>query len=872
MTATSATEPAGGAPSGGQATLARALPAAGATLSRDEILDRFVAWVSSSAGLELYPAQEEALLALLEDQHVVLATPTGSGKSLVATFLHFKAMAEGKRSVYTCPIKALVNEKFFALCKVFGAENVGMMTGDAAINRDAPILCCTAEVLANLALREAKSSADVVVMDEFHYYGDKERGLAWQVPLLLLRDAIFLLMSATLGDVGAIAEGLTALTGKPVAQVRSATRPVPLEFEYRETPLHETIEDLVAAQRAPVYLVNFTQRAAAEQAQNLMSANFSSREEKDRIRDALEGVRFDTPFGKDMQRFLRHGIGLHHAGLLPRYRLLVEKLAQGGLLKVVSGTDTLGMGVNIPIRTVLFTQLCKFDGEKTAILSARDFHQIAGRAGRKGFDDRGFVVAQAPEHVIENKRLEAKAAAGKKVVKKQPPQKGYVPWDKSTFERLQTKEPEPLVSRFEISFGLLLNLLQSQTSQRGGGYGRLVEMIGRAHETPYARSKLRRTAAERFRTLRRAGLLELKGVEGYAGRYVRPAAGLQKEFSLHQTLALWLLDTAPQVPAERETYALDLLSLCEAILENPEAVLWKQLDVAKGKAIAEMKAKGMEYDERMAELEKVEYPKPLADFIYATFNAFETLHPWVAAENIRPKSVAREMVERYMTFNEYVSEYGLERSEGVLLRYLSDAYKAMAQTVPESYRDERVDDVIAFLRATVRGADASLLDEWEHLRDPAYRDARGPSTPVSAAMQPSTYAQGERPPAQPDGDPRAFAARVRNELHRLLVAVAGKRWDAAAAALFQPGGAWPPARLEQELAPYFAEHPSIDTRPNARLPHNTILEKTGPRTYAAQQRIVDPEGEVDWAIHCAIDLAQPRPEGAPLLELVRIGI
>src|SRR5512138_3614580 len=434
------------APSLGEAPLAALLPPAGETLAPDAILDRFVSW-AAGAGLTLYPHQEEAILQLLDGAHLVLATPTGSGKSLVATFLHFQAMAAGQRSFYTCPIKALVNEKFFDLCRLFGPDNVGMMTGDAAVNREAPIVCCTAEILMNVAVREADPKVDAVVMDEFHYYGDKERGVAWQVPLLLLEQTRFLLMSATLGDTRAIEASLHEVTRREVVAVRNATRPVPLEFEYRETPLHETIEDLVAAGKAPIYLVNFTQRAAAEQAQNLMSANFSSKEEKARIADALKDVRFESPYGKDFQRFLQHGVGLHHAGLLPKYRLLVEKLAQSGLLKVVSGTDTLGVGVNIPIRTVLFTQLCKFDGEKTAILSVRDFLQIAGRAGRKGFDDRGSVVVQAPEHVIENLRLDAKAggdpAKKRKIVRKKPPEKGYVHWDRSTFDRLTTASPEP---------------------------------------------------------------------------------------------------------------------------------------------------------------------------------------------------------------------------------------------------------------------------------------------------------------------------------------------------------------------------------------------------------------------------------------------
>jgi hypothetical protein len=249
--------------------------------------------------------------------------------------------------------------------------------------------------------------------------------------------------------------------------------------------------------------------------------------------------------------------------------------------------------------------------------------------------------------------------------------------------------------------------------------------------------------------------------------------------------------------------------------------------------------------------------------VYSTFNEFAALHPWVGAENIRPKSVAREMVERYMTFNDYVGEYGLQRAEGVLLRYLSETYKALVQTVPESYRDERVDDVIVFLRATVRGVDASLLDEWERMRDPDYRIASSDQRAALAALPPR--------PTRPDDDPRAFAARVRNELHRLLVALAGRRFEEAAAALVQADGAWTPERIEAEVAPYFAEHPTIDTRPAARLPHNTFIEKTGPATYAARQRIVDPEGEVDWVIECAIALDAERTDEGPFIELVRIG-
>ena len=847
------------------APLAALLPAPGAPpLDDAAVLDRFVSWTSAS-GLTLYPAQEEAILELLEGRHVVLATPTGSGKSMVANFLHFQCMARGERSFYTCPIKALVNEKFFDLCRLFGPENVGMMTGDGAVNRDAPIICCTAEILMNVALREANPRVDAVVMDEFHYYGDRDRGVAWQVPLLLLEKARFLLMSATLGDVTIVADGLLALTGRKMAEVRSDDRPVPLDFIWQETPLHETIEELVSAGRAPVYLVNFTQRAAAEQAQNLMSAKFSSREEKERIKQALEGFRFDTPFGKDLGRYLRHGVGLHHAGLLPKYRLLVEKLAQQGMLKVVSGTDTLGMGVNIPIRTVLFSQLCKFDGEKTAILAARDFRQISGRAGRKGFDDRGYVVAQAPEHVIENKRIAEKQAAGKKVEKKKPPQKGFVPWDRLTFDRLQAKAPEPLESRFEVTFGLLLNLLQGETGRRGGGYGRLVELVGRSHGNDYTRARHRRIGAQRFRTLRSAGLIELHGVEGYRGRHVRPARGLQHDFSLFHTLSLYLLDSLPRIDPQRETYALDVLTQVESILEDPDVVLWKQLDRARGEAVARMKAEGKEYDERMAELEHVEYPKPNAEFVYATFNAFAAIHPWVGKENIRPKSVAREMVERAMSFNDYVREYELQRSEGVLLRYLSEAYKTLVQSVPEAYRDETMEDVLAFLRTTVRGVDSSLLDEWERMRS-------GQAAPLpAAAAGPGSAPAAPAFALDPATNPRGFTSRVRADLHRLLGALSRRSYEEAATLDCQiPGAEWTPRRLEEAMAPYWAEHSRIDVTPRARRPDNTFLSETSPRHWTATQRIADEAGEVDWMLECAVDLDPPPDPDGPLVALVRI--
>jgi superfamily II RNA helicase len=826
----------------------------------DAILERFLEFVAER-GLELYPAQEEALLEIVAGKNVILSTPTGSGKSLVAAALHFAAMARGKRSVYTAPIKALVNEKFFALCRDFGPENVGMLTGDAAVNRGAPILCCTAEILANVALREgAAADVDAVVMDEFHYYADRDRGVAWQVPLLSLPQASFLLMSATLGPVDFFEKALTSLNGRPTAVVRSTHRPVPLDFEYRETPLHETVANLVQHGRAPIYVVAFTQRSAAEEAQNLMSTDFCTKEEKRAIADALVGVKFTSPYGKEVQRFVRHGIGLHHAGLLPKYRLLVEKLAQKGLLKVICGTDTLGVGVNIPIRTVLFTKLCKFDGEKTAILAVRDFQQISGRAGRKGFDDRGTVVVQAPEHVIENLRLEAKAggdpAKKKKIVRKKPPEKGYVHWDKATFERLTTALPEPLVSRFAVSHGMLLNVL----SRPSGGCGAMKHLIKASHDTKHQKKQHVRTAFAMFKSLLGAGIVYETFDDETGARRYKIDAELQEDFSLNHALSLYLVDTIEKLRRdENPEYAVDLLSIVEAILENPSLLLERQLDKLKTEKLAELKAAGVEYEERVAALEKMDYPKPNAEFIYATFNEFAKVHPWVGQENIRPKGVAREMYESYAAFGELVREYGLERAEGLLLRYLSDVYKTLVQSVPEVDRTDDVDEMIAYFRGLVRGVDSSLIDEWESMRGGRGRAEREEAEP-----------EREVAPADVTTDTKAFTVLVRNEVFRLLRALSQRDFAGAAEIVAEGGEPWTADAIEAALAPFWEEHSAIRTDPKARVPGNTRVE-AGEARWTVQQIVLDPEGHDDWVVEVAIDLDRARAAGKPLLALARIG-
>ena len=389
------------------------------SLIDESIFDSFLAWAKDK-GITLYPAQEEAALGILAGDNVILATPTGSGKSMVAIAAHFIAMARGQRSFYTAPIKALVSEKFFALCDIFGPESVGMMTGDATVNSQAPIICATAEIVANMALRGGeRAEIDQVVMDEFHYYSDPSRGWAWQVPLLEMPNTQFLLMSATLGNTSMLQEDLTRRTGRVTSLVGAdADRPVPLDFEFVYTPIHETIERLLKEDKAPVYVVHFTQREAVERAQSLTSLKIIDKETKEKIAEEIGDFRFTTTFGHTLSKLLRRGIAVHHGGMLPKYRRLVERLSQTGLLKVICGTDTLGVGINVPIRTVLFTGLAKFDGSRRRILASREFHQIAGRAGRAGFDTVGYVVIEATEHEIENWRLRQRAGTDPAKLKK----------------------------------------------------------------------------------------------------------------------------------------------------------------------------------------------------------------------------------------------------------------------------------------------------------------------------------------------------------------------------------------------------------------------------------------------------------------------
>lgn len=817
-------------------------------LTADDIYELLIGWVEDVKGIEPWPHQEEAVMDLLAGDHVILNTPTGSGKSLVALGMHFAAMCTGRRSYYTAPIKALVSEKFFDLVEVFGRENVGMITGDTHINAQAPIICCTAEILANQALREGRH-ADVgcVAMDEFHYYGDPERGWAWQVPLLTLPDTQFLLMSATLGNVDAIADKLEEMSGADVDIIADAPRPVPLSYEYTDKPLATTVELLAGRKDTPIYIVHFSQDAALETAQALSSAGISSKEQRDAIAEVIKGTRFTTAFGKILQRLLRTGIGIHHAGMLPRYRRLVEQLAQQGLLPVICGTDTLGVGINVPIHSVILTALTKFDGSRMRRLRAREFHQIAGRAGRMGFDTDGLVVAEAPEYEIENAKALAKAGNDpkkmKKVKRKKAPE-GFVTWSEQTFNRLIDAPPETLIPHMTVSHAMVLN----EVAQGGDARARINRLIDDSAQSVDQKQRLHERADEIFETMIDSKVIEVERYED--GDDYNLDIDMPDDFALDQPLSPFLLAALELLDPESEQYALDVISMVEATLEDPRQVLRAQERQARDAAMIEMKEEGVEYEERMERIQEITYPKPLEEMLEAAFSQYRHDVPWANDYWLSPKSVVRDMVETASDFTGYIARYGIARSEGTLLRYLSDGYRALARTVPADKRDERLHDIISWLRVVVRSIDSSLVDEWENA---ATNEDREEAALSAAAPGVADIVVEDR---------RGLTVLVRNALFRRIQLMDLEDSDELGA--LDKDWGYGVHEWEDTLDDFYDAHEYVNTDAKARGASFFILDDSleqSKHVWKVRQIIDDAEGDHDWSIAATVDLDATQERG-----------
>ncbi|WP_302717538.1 RNA helicase [uncultured Senegalimassilia sp.] len=822
-------------------------------LTEEEAFEAFTGWVADR-GIELWPHQEEALMSLMVGDHVILGTPTGSGKSLVALGMHFMAMCFGETSYYTAPIKALVSEKFFSLVELLGRDNVGMITGDVHINTDAPIICCTEEILANQALREGPDALiHSVAMDEFHFFSDTDRGWAWQVPLLTLPKTQFLLMSATLGDVTQIADLLRRQTTRDVSNVIDAPRPVPLSYEYALTPLEGTVELALRKNEGPLYIVHFSQDAALTSAQNLASYGVATKEQREAVKEAMKGAQFSTAFGKTLKRLLGCGVGVHHAGMLPRYRLLVEKLAQQGLLPVICGTDTLGVGINVPIHTVVLTQLTKFDGRKMRRLRSREFHQIAGRAGRSGFDTEGVAIAEAPEHEIENHKAEVKAAGDpkklKKIKKKRPPE-NFVNWNEDTFKKLVDSVPEQLTPRMRITHSMVL----AEVEQGGNARARVDQLIDDSLQPDEEKVKLHVRAAEVLQTLIDAGVVvhdvDENGQDAYS-----VTMDLPEDFALDQPLSPFLLAALELLDPESPEYAFDLVSMVEATLEDPRQVLRAQERKARDAAMAEMKMDGVDYDERLERIAEVTYPKPLEDLLDAAFGKYCDAVPWARDYCLRPKSVLRDMLESAADFKGYIQKLGIMRYEGILLRYLSEAFRGLDRTIPEDKRTEQLKDIIAWLGLVVRSVDSSLVDEWENagsVLDAAPPDAAGAEAVVHDRRGLTVLVRN------------ALFSRVRMAAHRDIVGLgeADGEWSFGERA-------W-----AQALDEYYEAHEEIlldaDARSKAYLILNEADEEEA-HVWHVRQIFHDEDGDNDFAIAADVDLDATQAGDGVVFKDYRVG-
>lgn len=823
------------------------------------LFDIFVLWARNARGVDLWPHQEESLLEILSGHHAIVNTPTGSGKSLIALGMHFVALAQQKRSYYTAPLKALVSEKFFELVSVFGAHNVGMITGDSQINSQALVVCCTAEILANQALREGeRADVSCVAVDEFHFYADPHRGWAWQVPLITLPHTQFVLMSATLGDTDKIAQSLEETSGREVSIISSVERPVPLQYGYVLDDVHSVISTQIQQGHGPVYVVHFAQEAAVETAQQLANLGVSTREQRDKIKEALRDTRFTTVFGKTLKRLLLTGVGVHHAGMLPRYRRLVENLAQDGLLPVICGTDTLGVGINVPIHTVVFTMLTKYDGFKQRRLRTREFHQIAGRAGRSGFDSEGLVIALAPEHEIENAKALAKAGNDpkklKKVKKKKAPE-GFVNWTEATFTKLIESQPEVLVPHMQITHSMVLNVI----SHGGDAWARVVNLIKKSQVGAEEQNKLRERAAEIFRTLFDSHIVEKWELDDGSMDYTL-TIDMPEDLALDQPLSPFLIAVLELLDPESDSYALDVVSAVEATLENPFAVLRVQERRARDEAMRVMKDEGLEYDERMDRLQEITYPQPLKDLLVPAFLRYCTDVPWAADYSLQCKSVVRNMLETASSFSEYTSSMGLARSEGTLLRYLSDAYRALSRTVPRDKRDEQLDTIIDWLDVVVRSVDSSLVDEWEAaagLTQEKNEDTQT-ATPVIDVI--AAHKKG-------------LTTLVRNALFKRVQYI--DLDDASALGELDSAWGMPVHEWKDALDDFYDEHDGLLTTADARSSKFFMIDDKQEKTHHrwhVRQILCDIEGDYDWAIDGIVDLDSTREQGDVVFESYDVNV
>jgi len=649
-----------------------------------------------SRDLEPYPVQEEAFNHIFAGHSMFVSVPTGTGKTMMAKAGIYRALQSGQRAVYTTPLRALTEEKYRELCDDFGNDNVGFTTGDFKINRDAPIQVEVAEILWNRIFGDRSvSPADIVIMDETHYFNDRERGYVWEQSIIGLDPRTQLVcLSATVGHADKFCHWVELTRRLPMQLVESRERRVPLYHEYREAYLIEVVRELAAAQDTPALIFVFGRERCFDTARLLKSCSrFTSDEEKARIEQLCDDTFLDGGVTDELRSLFVHGIGIHHAGILPRYKQLVEQLATERLVKFVVCTETIAAGINLPAKRVVFPSLRKYIRKQARLVTSAEYHQMAGRAGRPQFDSEGIAIVLAPDDVVADMRKEVKKAKkkGHKVDEERIRKSAYararsdsqrrsdITWNAEEHTKIKDGEPADLRSTTRINAEQVLAIgLPDLTEERLPGsedeqaehetlpvYMRLniVSVVDNLLLTERERKDAHKLLAQVTDNLRALGIVdehgrqvegemigELNGMDGVFIYYL--LMNHQLDYDQCRQLIEFLVDhNVIQRRLDRVDYEKRKVWIKERLREkrreNPQ-VTWEDVEE--------------EYER--------EHPRELSDIerYHSEFCA-KVPHPQLHG-GYRQKQVWAMMEDGAMGFLEFVEKHSLAHEEGSLFSYL----------------------------------------------------------------------------------------------------------------------------------------------------------------------------------------------------------
>lgn len=650
-----------------------------------------------SRGLEPYPVQEQAISAIFAGKSLLVTVPTGTGKTLMAKAALFAAIGRGHRAIYTTPLRALTEEKYRELCEDFGDGNVGFATGDYKVNREAPIQVEVAEILWNRIVAEKHvSPAEVVIMDEGHYFNDPERGYVWEQSIIGLDPRTQLvILSATVGHPEKFCQWVEVTRRMPMALVDSRERKIPLVHEYREDMLIETVRGLAHSGDVPAIIFVFGREQCFEIARLIKSCRrFTTDEEKAKIEMMCDEALLPSGAAKELRPLLAHGIGIHHAGILPRYKQLVEQLALERLIRFVVSTETIAAGINLPARTVVFPALRKFIKKEARLVTAAEYHQMAGRAGRPQFDDKGLAITLAPEEIVSELKKELKDAAKRpsydesKVrksvynrAKSDAQRKGDIVWTPEVHAELVRGEPAELRSKTKISAEqvLAIGLPDLQATALGTAVDErmaaaeaslppsmrldIVTVIDNLLLGDRDRKELLKTLAQLVENLKAIGVIDEHGAQ-VKGEMIRQLQGMDGLF-IYYALFNHQLDY------------VELRELVEYLLDHD--IIQRQLDRKGDDAKREwMRTKLRElrdaspaasWDDAEAAWDK-EHPRvpTKIELIHAEFSG-AVPHPELHGGK-RAKNVWAQIEDGEHGFLDFVEKHNLQHEEGNLFSYL----------------------------------------------------------------------------------------------------------------------------------------------------------------------------------------------------------